>query len=163
MTSQIYRRFTKAIRCKVTTLPPKPKSQTVSELLHFWWRMPLRHLVFDELKMTSLLLALGLIITLCWEHTAMNGGREEWLKHSALVTSSLADMSETNWLDFKIDLFFQCRQFSMEDSGAVALFPHKTAPISIQCIFQGSTSVSLVAHSSKVSPVVARVSSELNW
>lgn len=85
------------------------------------------------------------------------------LKPSVLVTSSLADVSETNWPDFKIDLFLQCRQFSTEDSGAVTLFPHKTAPVSTQFIFQGSTSVSLVAHSSKVSPVVAQVPSELDW
>lgn len=77
MTSQIYKRFTKAITPKVTTLPPKPKSQIVSQLLHFWWRIPLGYLVFDELKMTSFLLALGLIIAVCWEHTAVNGGRGE--------------------------------------------------------------------------------------
>lgn len=62
-----------------------------------------------------------------------------------------------------MDLFLQCRQFSTEDSGVVTLFPHKTAPVSMQCIFQGSTSVSLVARSAKVSPAVARVPSELDW
>lgn len=115
---------------------------------------PLGYLVFDELKMTSFLLALVLIITVCWEHTAVNGGRGNELKPRALATSSSADISETNRPDCKIDLFSQSRQFSTEDSGAVILFPHKTAPVSKQCIFQGSTSVSLVAHSSKVSPMV---------
>lgn len=55
-------------------LPPSHQSQNpklVSELLHFWWGIPLGYLVFDELKMTSFLLALGLIITVCWEYTAV--------------------------------------------------------------------------------------------
>lgn len=67
----------------VPKLPPSHQSQNskwASELLHFWWRTHLGYLVFDELKMTSFLLVLELIITDWWAHTKhwMMGEEQEW-------------------------------------------------------------------------------------
>lgn len=113
-------RFSKAFSPEVTTLPPKPKSQTGFKTATILGKDPPGHLVFDELKMTSFLLALGLIISVCWEHTAVNGGRGEQAETQRFGYQFISghvwnkQTRFLNWLDFTMQTIFNRRFWSSD-------------------------------------------------